>query len=81
MDNPHGLSWVRHQTSPKSGSVAATVGEEGQVYVLNLDNYQAFFVSSFAEDASEYTELDGQWKHIDAGKGALIGVSLFNEVF
>jgi len=81
MDNPHGIAWVRHLTSPKSANVDATVGEEGQVYVLNRDNFQSFYVDHFEENNSNYVEIDGQWRHIDAGKGSLIGVSLFNEVF
>jgi hypothetical protein len=58
-----------------------SVGEEGQMFVLSLTTFQAYYVSSYGEDQSEYTEVDGEWKHMDAGKGALIGVNLFNEVF
>jgi hypothetical protein len=81
MDNPHGLDWMRHLATPIAGRVSATVGEEGQVYVLNMESFTAFYVSSEGQDASEYTEIEGQWKHIDAGKGALWAVNLYDEVF
>jgi len=61
--------------------MSVTVGEEGQMFVLSLDTNTAYYVVSYAEDAAIYQPLEGQWKHIDAGKGALWAVNLYDEVF
>ena len=68
MDNPHGTGWTRHLAAAIGTNVQATVGEHGQMYVLNVDSGEAYHVASVGEDASVYNLMDGTWKHLDAGK-------------
>jgi hypothetical protein len=49
--------------------------------VLSLDTHTAYYVATKGESYADYKKLDGQWKHIDAGKGALWAVNLYNEVY
>jgi hypothetical protein len=58
-----------------------TVGEEGQMFVLGLDNHVAYYVSSEGLDSSVYEPLDGKWTHMDAGKGELWAVNMYHEVY
>jgi hypothetical protein len=81
MDTPHGTGWIRHRDQPVSEHVSVTVGEEGQMFVLSLDSNQAYYVASYSEGASVYEEIEGRWTHIDAGKGALWAVNMYNEVY
>jgi hypothetical protein len=96
MDNPHGTGWTRHLAAAIGTNVQATVGEHGQMYVLNVDSGEAYHVASVGEDASVYNLMDGTWKHLDAGKrdvacneahcngqfaGSLWAVNQFDEVY
>lgn len=72
---------MKLSSAPRSSETLVTVGEQGQVYTLDMVNNALEWVENISEENSAYVQLDGKWRHADAGNENLWAVSLFNEVF
>jgi hypothetical protein len=78
MDTPHGTDWLRLSATPIATQV--TVGEQGQMFVLD-DNNVMSYVASVAEDASALQGLEGEWLQMDAGNNELFAIDMYHAPF
>jgi len=81
MDTPHGTDWMRLQETPLSGKVSVSVGEQGQIFVLDQVNHVAYYAQTEAEDNSVLVPLDGQWSSLDVGNLEVFAIDLHHGVY